>query len=409
VKRIEDILAQCIEDVKVGKYSLEDCLERYPAMRKELEPLLRIALNIQEPPDVRPSEAFKIRARVNLMEHIHASQAGKETTRSATKPGVRLSWHTGWLRAATIIVTVIIAISALGTGTAYASQGSIPGDILYPVKLGTEQIQRVLTADGVKEVELELRFANKRLEEMESVIYKRPGEISVAVTGYERNLNLAIIEVEQIKNYEISARMLEMIAFDVSNHLYILEELEDSASEEVRGSIGNAIDIAINGHIKALRIMAREDPVRATEINLEAMQRRLNRAKVESDRGNTKQVERALQQFEKLRRFGEEMSEPSKAPGYDTREIDELNARATTGHLETMGNIYEKVPEETKGVVEEAIDTSVEEYEEAVKGLQQQGATDDLPETPPLPDELPDDVQKRILQPESKGPGNGGK
>ena len=72
MKKIEEILAQCIEDVKAGRCSLEDCLSKYPSMRKELEPLLQLALSIQEPPDVKPSAAFKMRARVQLMEQIHA-------------------------------------------------------------------------------------------------------------------------------------------------------------------------------------------------------------------------------------------------------------------------------------------------------------------------------------------------
>ena len=55
MKGIEDILALCIEDVKSGRSTLADCLERYPSVREDLEPLLRIALSIQEPPPVTPS------------------------------------------------------------------------------------------------------------------------------------------------------------------------------------------------------------------------------------------------------------------------------------------------------------------------------------------------------------------
>jgi hypothetical protein len=50
---------------------------------------------------------------------------------------------------------------------------------------------------------------------------------------------------------------------------------------------------------------------------------------------------------------------------------------------------------------------SVEEYEQAVKGLQQQGALGDIPAVPPIPDDIPNEVKKRILQPESKGSSNG--
>jgi hypothetical protein len=404
VKRIEEILAKCVDDIRSGKASLAECLDRYPDMRRELEPLLKIALGIKELPDIRPSDAFKIRARVNLMEHIHASRPAKRSPGAVSKAGARQVWYTAWLKPVAIAIAAILVISALGTGTAYASQDSLPGDTLYPVKLGTEQLQRVLTSNDAAEVELELKFANTRLGEIAAIANKRLDKIAVAINGYERNLNLAISRAEQAGNGET---LLETVALAISNHLSRLDEFEDSVPETTRGSISSAEEIAINGHVRALQGLARENPVRATEINLEAMQGRLNRAKAESERGNGRGVEEALQQFERLRRFGEEISESAKGMGYDTRAVDELNARATAGHLETLGFIYVKVDQETKGTVEQAMGVSAEEHEQAVKSLQRQGALGDIPEEPPIPDEIPDEVKKRILQPESKGSGNG--
>ena len=95
MRKVEVILIQSIDDIKAGRAGLEDCLNRYPDVRNELEPLLRIALSIKEPADIRPSDAFKIRARVNLMEHIHASQLGKRAVRSTSQAAVKHGWYTG--------------------------------------------------------------------------------------------------------------------------------------------------------------------------------------------------------------------------------------------------------------------------------------------------------------------------
>jgi len=407
MKKIEDILSQCIEEIKSGKASLADCLERYPSLRRELEPLLRIALNIQEPPDVRPSEAFKIRARVNLMEHIHASRTVKRPQQLGYKNGLRHVWYASWLRTVAVILVVILAVSTLGTGTVYASQDSLPGDFLYPVKLGTEQVQRLLTTDDVSGINLELRFADTRLEEMEEVIKKNPEEISIAVNGYERNLNLAISRAEQTKNEGVQTNLQERIALAISNHLSVLDEVEGGAPDEVEGVISNAKDVAINGHIKALQGLAKRNPVRAAEINVETMQGRLNRAEVESERGNIREMERTLQHFQRLRRFGEEISEDTKQRGYDSRAIDEINARATAGQMQVLGAIYGNAPEETKDAVEEALEASVKGHEQAVKGLRQQGSLDNIPEEPSLPDEIPDDIKGKILNPDPDRPTNG--
>ncbi|MFC1950695.1 hypothetical protein ACFLWD_03435 [Chloroflexota bacterium] len=153
--------------------------------------------------------------------------------------------------------------------------------------------------------------------------------------------------------------------------------------------------------------MAKVNPVRATEINLHAIQGRLDRAEAEAVKGNDKGVEDALQEYEKLRQFGEEISSSAGMRGQNTRAVDEMNARATAGHLETLGSIYGNVPQETKDAVEQAMGVAVADHGEAVQGLQQQGAQGDIPTEPPLPNDLPDDVKKNIQGSGSKGSGNG--
>ena len=48
LKRSEDIFVKHIEDIEAGKSSIEDCLDKYPSMREQLEPLLRINLEIRK-------------------------------------------------------------------------------------------------------------------------------------------------------------------------------------------------------------------------------------------------------------------------------------------------------------------------------------------------------------------------
>ncbi|UCG83206.1 MAG: hypothetical protein JSW38_13760 [Dehalococcoidia bacterium] len=438
MKRIDRILAKCIDDIRSGKTNLADCLDRYPDVCNELEPLLRIALSIKEPADIRPSDEFKVRARVNLMEHIHASQSGKRAVRSTSQAGVKHGWHISWASAVAIAVAVILTISAAGTGAAYASQSSLPGDALYSVKLGTEQLQRVVTFDDAAEVELELKFASTRLDELEEIVstsvnqtamttdrydriltmsivnftrgdakkaYTAQSErISMAAAGYERNISLAINKAVEAGDDETS---LERVALAVLNHLERIDRIEDLASEDTRGTISNFKEIAVNSHINALRNLAEVNPVRAAEINLQAMQGRLGRAEAEAAKGNGKDVENALREYERLRRFGEEISDSAGMRGQDTTAIDEMNARATNAHLETLGSIYGQVSQETKGAVEQAMGVAVEEHRQAVQGLQQQGAQGDIPTEPPLPDDVPDDVKKNIQGSGSKGSGNG--
>jgi hypothetical protein len=51
-RRIPNILCECIEDIKSGKMNIEACLNKYRHLHRQLMPLITIALQIQEPPEV---------------------------------------------------------------------------------------------------------------------------------------------------------------------------------------------------------------------------------------------------------------------------------------------------------------------------------------------------------------------
>ena len=48
LKRSKNIFVKHIEDIEAGKSSIKDCLDRYPSMREQLEPLLRTNLEIRK-------------------------------------------------------------------------------------------------------------------------------------------------------------------------------------------------------------------------------------------------------------------------------------------------------------------------------------------------------------------------
>jgi hypothetical protein len=250
---------------------------------------------------------------------------------------------------------------------------------------------------------LELEFASTRLEEMAVVADRGHEQLAMAVDGYEKNITLALAGAEKISDAAESADTQEFIALATAEHIEVLNLIGDAASEEASNSIQHANGISFNAHMRALRGLAAENPVRAAELNLATMESRLNRARNKAEQNQIAEAEAALSQFEELIRLGEEISQMSKGHGNGTSEVDELNARATSAHLEVLGIIYGKMPEQTKGAVENSMAASVETYDQAVKGLQEQGVLDDIPEEPPIPETVPGNVKEKILKPEPKG------
>jgi len=302
-----------------------------------------------------------------------------------------------------IIVAVVLAVSGLGGGTAYASQDSLPGDVLYPVKLGTEQVRLVLATNDAAQAELHLTFANSRVEEMTGLAERgRTESVDIAVSGYEGAIAMALEKLEDVRGEGLDiADISEIVALATSNHLSALDEVKDIVPEEAKQAIAQAKEVSINGIGNALQALATENPERAMEINLAAALGRLNSARANAEENDIEGLEDDLDDFVALTAFGEEISAIAQGLRMSTTTVDELVAEATAIHLAVLTEILDIVPEQAKVAIEKAI---------AVSGL---GPPDDigLPDDVKLPDdvglsddvELPDDVKL----PDDVGPPDG--
>lgn len=156
----EEILATCIEEIRNGKSTVEECVKRYPALGKELRSLLEIVVSLQPDEEV-PSPEFKERVKLHLFNY-------EERYLSPVNVSDRFrSWFalTPVKVTASVLLGVLI-FAAIGGGTVYAAQSSTPDEVLYPVKTGLENIQLVLTTSQVAKARLYLELAQRRINEM---------------------------------------------------------------------------------------------------------------------------------------------------------------------------------------------------------------------------------------------------
>ncbi len=255
--RFEDVLARCIDDIKAGRAGLEECLQRYPSMREQLEPLLIIACDIPETPDVRPSKPFKIRARVRLMEYIHEGQAVKTRPWSLFDRQTMLIPLQRRFSMASVIAAIVITLSAVGGGAAYASQGSLPGDALYFVKLGTEQLGMILPGDDVARAERALVFADRRVQEILNLAdMGRLDDLDLAVEKYDYALDTALTRIEEAgDNGSTTADLTTLVAEATIRHLTVLDEAYDQVPEAAGPAIALAMEKALAGYDRAVRIL----------------------------------------------------------------------------------------------------------------------------------------------------------
>jgi len=396
LKKFEDILVQCIEDIKAGRSSIEDCLDRHPSMREQLEPLLRIALEIREAPDVKPSPAFKIKARVRLMEQIHGRQAvtkwpwSRYNNQTKTIPLRKRFSMVG------VILAIVLTLSAVGGGTAYAAQGSLPGDVLYSVKLVTEQLRMMLPGNDVARAQRALSFAERRVGEMEALAEKgRPQYLGLAVGGYDDAVNMTLARIERAGDKGLATgNVTARVAEATTRHLSVLDTVYDMVPPEAKEAIAHARNVSETGYFHAMAALAKNNTVRAAEMNLAAMLGRLNRVRARV--GDVEAVENALQQFEAMAEFGEEISRIAQEIGLNITKVEELVALATSKHLEELAEVWEMVPKQARPAIERAMANLLIRHQRRVQALEQWGV--EAPQPPVIPGRIRERVEERIRE-----------
>ena len=93
-------------------------------------------------------------------------------------------------------LVVVVFVAASGGGVVYASQGALPGDTLYPVKLASEDVQETLTLSPEKKFAVQAEHAATRLEETQELMQRsgldqaqREVRVRAAISGYETRLD----------------------------------------------------------------------------------------------------------------------------------------------------------------------------------------------------------------------------
>ncbi len=147
-----DALDLCIEQSRNGG-SPEEILQQHPRVADTVRPLLALAGELEALPQPSPSAAAVSR----LLASLSREDAGRSRARNRSP---FFSAAVLWRAAAALAFVFLI-----GWGAVAASSHTVPGDLLYPVKLFTERVRFLLAMNAEDQVELRIVFSEKRLTE----------------------------------------------------------------------------------------------------------------------------------------------------------------------------------------------------------------------------------------------------
>jgi hypothetical protein len=122
----------------------------------------------------------------------------------------------------------------------------LPGDLLYPAKLATEDIRMALASGPGEQVRLSLQFVENRAEEIQELVTAgRPVPDDVAAR-MERHIENALNKTAQAAEGE-TLGLLAQVAERTRTQTQRLEQVQGQASQQVQVRLQNAVAVCLQG------------------------------------------------------------------------------------------------------------------------------------------------------------------
>ncbi len=361
MKQIEQILTDCLAEIRSGKTTVEECLLRFSEMRQELEPLLRMAAGIQPLPDYRMGESVKQSSREKLLRQIKSVRPPARTSFSDIL-SLGIPRQPAVVRAVASVLAIIMVILLAGGSTAYAAQNSLPGDALYPVKISTENVRLFIAGNDAAKAKLNIAFANRRLEELSQTSTSDVANAVTVVNRYRIQLENTLWHLRDIHSTTAINPQLEYFTRQVQSQINTCDTLIDSNTTN-RPQIQEAGAIAFMKYIEMLEIFARYDRLKAAEYNASLMHNRLQRAQASAGNNDYQNMERELQQYNQASVFGQQLLDAANSAQYQDDQIKNLTLRQLASDLITLQSLSHQIPVRYRNMVNN--------YEQAIIQFQQ--------------------------------------
>jgi hypothetical protein len=178
-------LDECLQLLQSGT-DLSLCLAIYPQHASELRPLLELAAAVRKVDTPVPADAARAAGLYRILEAAAAKRASRSKPAFASsrspksRQGDSHSLHWNVRLALQMTFAAVMVLAVLISGTVAASAASMPGDVLYPVKLAAQQAQLTLTMDEVARQQLEQQFdVQQRVDVQRAVQAGRQAEVQL--------------------------------------------------------------------------------------------------------------------------------------------------------------------------------------------------------------------------------------
>jgi hypothetical protein len=244
----EQSLDRCLQALRRTR-DIEEILWDYPQYADQLRPLLEIALathrhyaDVPEAPGglAVGRERMLAAAAQQRVKGIATVGAGASRTKGQ---GFRLILAA---RFVTILALAVVSVTALGGGIVWAASNSLPGDLLYPVKLATEDTRLALASAPGTQVDLALEFVEERSEEAQVLAAAGQQVPDSAIARMEEHVERALTQAARAMDDE-TIGLLAQIARRTGVQAQALERAQVTAPHQARARLASAAAVCRQG------------------------------------------------------------------------------------------------------------------------------------------------------------------
>lgn len=171
----------------------------------------------------------------------------------------------------TILALVVVAIMLFGgaSATAFASQSSLPGDALYPLKMGLEQTQISLANDAYVQAKLYLDFAQRRMDEITELLRQgRSSDVEFASNEFEYYIQQAMEATQTVMTTdpERGAELSSLVSQALLDYAVALKAVLLEAPDPVKPVVEKALLISQDGAGDEIEVFGVVESISADEI-----------------------------------------------------------------------------------------------------------------------------------------------
>lgn len=255
---------------------------------------------------IRLTQDEKMSARTNIISHMEKNPIGDSASFLTRISQIFMPTQH---RKAFIAIYIIVLVFGGSTGTAFAAEASLPGDLLYPIKTNVnEEIRSRLTFGKQSQAEWEAKRIQKRLGEIKELEQKgtlNANQIEKIKARIEKQTEKAKEKIEALKtsgDSENAERIIEKLETSLQEHEKVLEKLNDE----------NASTQEIKETVRDLKVIT--FPKQAAENKLENANKKIENVQKFIEKNRDKMPEESLKQAqEKLTEVEQKIQEGTAA------------------------------------------------------------------------------------------------